>query len=239
MDVRCDYGISANLNFRELVDCYVPKLGVKKVIEALKKAYTSETELSSEEDEVLALVYCTPYFQDDVDGIAPNVPGRLLSACIADRLAREQEFLENLRCKPERFNNDDDEASDEIEEILAQTHSPVYLDTAERCLIDVQHGTNPLYAHVYIEKFPQDDLNNSLPDFIRYKKGRLFTVEFVEDLKALDVADELNKRLNAFKYEMLRLEKACSQNQQLLHDASFLRQYFTMKRLYDSCFYIS
>lgn len=241
MDSRYDYIDSANLSFRELVDRYVPKFGVKGLIDALKKAKTSETKLSSDEDKVLALAYCTPYFQEDIDGIAPHVPGRLLSACVADRLAKEQAFLDNLRCRAERFSNsdDDDDASDEIEEILAQKHSPIYLDTTERCLIDVQRGTKPLHAHVYIEKFPHDDLNNSLPDFIRYKKGCLFTVEFVEDIKALEVAAKLNKKLNAIKYRLIRLEKACFKNQQLANDASFLRQYVAMKKLFGSCFYIS
>ena len=234
------YENCADLNFRELVDRYAPRYGVKSLVAALKKANTAETELTSNENEVLALAYCSPYFWGDTDGIAPHVPGRLLSACIADRLAKEQAYLENLRHQAGRFGNDDeDDENDEIKDILAQTHCPVYLDPSERCLIDVQRNTTPLYAHVYVEKFPQDDLNNSLPDFIRYKKGCLFTVEFVEDIKALEVAEELNKKLNAIKHELLRLEKACVKNQELLNNPFFQSQYRGIKRLFNTCFYIS
>ncbi len=234
------YGNSKGLNFRELVDRYVPMFGVKGLVEALKKAHTPETKLTSDENTVMAMAYYSLYFPEDADGIAPHVPGRLTAACVADRLDKEQIYLEKLRNQAGRFGNDDeDDANDEIKKILAQTHSPVYLDPTERCLIDVQYGTSPLYAHVYIEKFPEDDLNNSLPDFIQYKKGCLFTVEFVEDIKALEVAEELNKKLNAIKHELVRLEKACVKNQDLLNNPLFQSQYRTMKRLLGTCFYIS
>ena len=237
---RYCYTNSADLNFRELVDQYVSKIGIRGLIESLKKARTAEIKLTPEERAVMAMVYCSPYFLEDTDGIAPHIPGRLLSACVADRLAKEQIYLENLRYKANQFGNDDeDDANDEIKEILEQTHCPIYLDPTERCLIDVQRDATPLYAHVYIEKFPQDDLNNSLPDFIQCKKGCLYTVELVEDIKTLEVAKELNQKLNAIKNELINMEKARIKNSELMRNPLFRSRYRLMERLFSSCFYVS
>lgn len=237
---RYCYVNNANLNFRELVDRYVSKIGIRGLVEALKKARTDETRLTVGENAVMSMAYCSPFFLEETDGIAPHIPGRLLSACVADRLAQEQVYLENLHQQASHFgNDDDDDANDGIKSILEQTHCPIYLDPTEKCLIDVQRDSRPLYAHVYIEKFPKDDLNNSLPDFIQFKKGYLYTVEFVEDIKTLEVATELNRKLNAVKQELIRLGRACIENQRLIHDPQFQKRYHATERLLSSCFYVS
>ena len=233
---------NAGLCFREIAERYVSRVGVKGLINALKKAQTPETKLSADENEVLALAYYSPYHSDEHDGIAPQVPGWAISTCVANRLASESAYLESLRTISGHLSagndEEDDDKNDEIKAILAQTHSPVYFDPTERCLIDVQR-TSPLYAHVYIEKFPQDNFNNSLPDFIQYKKGCLYTVEFVENLKTLEIAEQLNEKLNAIKREINRLEKTCFENPSLVLNSDFRNRYAYFSRLFNGCFCIS
>lgn len=231
-------GNCAGLNFREIAERYVSCFGVKGLVETLKKARTPETKLTQDEAEVMTLAYYSLYSCNKVKDISPQVPGTNIAECVAARLAEEKEYLEKLRALAGRYKNDDeDDENDEIREILSLKHSPIYLDPTEFCLIDVQR-TTPLYAHVYIEKFPQNDLNNSLPDFIQYKKGCLFTVEFVEDLKKLEVAEDLNKKLNAIKQEMIRLDKACLDDPSLSLNFMFRRKYASLKDWLSTCFYI-
>ncbi len=99
-----------------------------------------------------------------------------------------------------------EDEEDNIDDARASTHNAVYVDPQERCLIDTRFG-DVLYANVYIERIPDDYLNNSLPDFIRCHKDCLYTVEFVDDIKKLKVAQKMLKRLNHVNYKMLVLER--------------------------------
>lgn len=236
---HCYNDNNTGLSFREIVERYVSRLGIKGLIDVLKKAYTSETKLSVDENEVLTLAYYSPYLSDKFEGIAPQVPGCDIAACLAGKFVEETAYLEHLQEVVSQLDDDenDDNATDKIKEILAAKHCPVYFDPTERCLIDIQR-TLPLYAHVYIEKFPQDDLNNSLPDFIQYKKGCFYTVEFVDDIKELAVAETLNQKLNAVKQEMLRLEKMCMENPGLSVNIAFRHKYAFLSNMYSQCFCI-
>jgi hypothetical protein len=242
MAPRCFNGNCSGLSFREITERYVSSFGVNGLVEVLKKAHTSETKLTQDEAEVLTLAYYSPYSSDKLEAIAPQVPGLSIALCVVNRLAEENAYIKNLRAISERLSNngddDDDDANDKIKEILSIKHRPIYLDPTERCLIDIQRSPT-LYANVYIEKFPQDDLNNSLPDFIQYKKGCFYTVEFVEDIKKLEVAEELNRKLNAIKQEIIRLEKTCMEDPTLSVNQNFQHKYAFVNSLFCSCFYIS
>lgn len=239
MAPRCYGDNNAELSFREIVERYVSRLGVKGLIDVLKKAHTPETKLSADENEVLTLAYFSPYLSDKFESIAPQVPGCDIAACLASRFVEETAYLEYLQEIVNRLSDDEDDEDedDKAKEILAAKHCPVYFDPTERCLIDIQR-TLPIYAHVYIEKFPQDDLNNSLPDFIQYKKGCFYTVEFVDDIKELAVAETLNQKLNAVKQEMLRLEKMCMENPGLSVNIAFRHKYAFLSNMYSQCFCI-
>ena len=213
---------NAGLSFREMTEKYISDYGIKKMVELLKKARTSETKLSADESECMSLAYYSPFEWKNLQPISSKVLGRLLSSCVAYHLSAETAYFENLKAHIDAENDDEDD--DECQNIFAHKHHPIYIDSTERCLIDVQH-TTPLYANVYIERFPQDDLNNSLPDFIQYKKGWLYTVEFVDDLKTLDIAENFNRKLNAVKQELIRLEKAAIDEPSLLINGMFQQKY--------------
>ena len=84
-------------------------------------------------------------------------------------------------------------------------HLAVYIDPLRRCIIDSML-CNDAYANVYIEKFPMEKLNCTLPDFIRYHKGCLYTVEFADNVKETDIAQKLNHNLSAYEEEISRLK---------------------------------
>ena len=231
-------GNCANLNFREIVSRYIDHFGVKGLVEVLKKAQTAETELSADEKEVLALAYYSPYLSNNFASITPTIPGCSIAPCVAFLLNREKTFPSTLYKINSQLNNDDDDDDDgEIEKVANFKHFVAYFDPTERCLIEVQN-TSPMYAHVYIEKFPHDYFNNSLPDFIQYKKGCLYTVEFVEDIKQVEAAQMLNQNLNALKYELIRLEKAWREDASLGFNKNFQHKYASTYKLFSSCFCI-
>jgi hypothetical protein len=64
-------------------------------------------------------------------------------------------------------------------------------------------------------------------------------VEFVDDLKQLDVAQELNQRLNAIKSEALRLERACMDDPYLPLNGNFQRKVEQLRQNRRTCFYFS
>ena len=232
---------TSELNCRELVDLFISRAGVEGIAKALKSARTADIKLTPEERACLAFSYYSPYFSDEVEAKQKDVPGCSVFDCTEDRLQDEEAQLEQIRAfVAEHYNNEDeeDDDNDEIAAVLKKTHNAVYVDPQERCVIDVVRH-EPLYAHVYIEKFPQDDLNNSLPDFVRCHKGLLYTVEFVDDLKQLDVAQELNQRLNAIKSEALRLERACMDNPYLPLNGNFQRKVEQLRQNRRTCFYLS
>lgn len=236
---------NVGLNFREITESYVSQCGISGIIDALKQARTPETKLTSDEVECLCLAYYSPYSDNNRHSITPNVPGCTVAQCVIDQLEGETSFIEYLHTMAAQISlkNDDDDDSDEAEELLkkmlAVTHHPIYVDPTEHCLIDVQRTTSPFYAHVYIEKFPQDDLNNSLPDFIRYHKGWLYTVEFVDDIKMLEVTREMNMHLNFCKHEIIRLEKSCNDNPGLALDKVFRKKYDYLNKMLQTFYCIN
>ena len=197
-------GNAAGLNFRELLEDFLPDCDFKRIVAALKQSDTAETKLTAEERAALGFAYYSPYFFDEVDLKYGKIPGSSIFACVEERLREEREYRAHLQ--EERWKAHDEDDEDDITDALEETHNAVYVDPQERCLIDTRYGET-LYANVYIERTPEDFLNNSLPDFIRYHKGCLYSVEFVDDIKTLDVAQELLERLNSINCEMLQLER--------------------------------
>ena len=58
---------AGKLNFRELVDTYLPACGLKGIDEALRQAETAETKLSAEERAVWGFSYYSPYFLNEAE----------------------------------------------------------------------------------------------------------------------------------------------------------------------------
>ena len=230
---------TADMNYRELVDMFVAKCGVEGIVKALKTAQTPETKLTADERECQAFAYYSPFFFSEED-MQKTVPGNNIFACVEDRLQIEHDDLEELQRLMSRqiSSGNDDDDNDEVAEVLNLTHNAVYVDPQDRCVIDVRRG-NPLYAHVYIEKFPEDKFNNSLPDFIRYHKGWLYTVEFVDDLKKIDELQLLNQRLNASKQGLLKLMKVCKEKPWLIMNGNVQRQMHILQSSLRTCYYIS
>ena len=195
---------TADLNFRELVETFLPLCGYDAVVKALRQATTAEVKLTPEERAALGFAYYSPYFCDEVELQFGKIPGSNIFSCTEGRLQEECEYREYL--KQERWKPHDEDEEDDITDALEEKHNAVFVDPQERCLIDTHYG-EVLYANVYIERFPEDFLNNSLPDFIRCHKGRLYTIEFVDDIKKLDAAQELVERLNGINFKMLQLER--------------------------------
>lgn len=192
------------LNFRELVEAYLPDCRQKGIVEALQQAETSELKLSAEERAVLGFAYYSPFFLNEVELQKGKTPKSSIFSCVEERLQIERECREMLNNLRYRTQSEDEE--DKVDDELACTHNAVFVDPLEKCLIDTRYG-DVLYANVYIERTPEDFLNNSLPDFIRYHKGCLYTVEFVDDIKQLEVAQEMLQRLNDINRKMLILER--------------------------------
>lgn len=215
-----------NMNFRELLHLYVPKAGIDEVIKAYKQAMSPDVKLSPEEKECLAFAYYSPFFCDEVDIAYGTMPKGSIFFCAETELQEDKEFFERNRKFFEEDDDDDDNddedgeyneedtENDEDEDmeygnILSDDTTPfdhlaIYIDPLRRCVIDTMLCDDS-YANVYIEKLPLEKLNNTLPDFIRYHKGNLYTVEFVNNAKELDVVQHLNHNLEAYEAEIKRL----------------------------------
>ena len=227
-------GNTLGLNFREIVDLYVSSCGVKGIVEVLKKAQTPETKLTPEERACQAFTYRSPYFCSEV-GVAQNkVPESSIFACVEDYLRDMRKRWNTLQDALMQTQDEDEE--DEIREMMELKHNAVYVDPQERCLIDVWLGQE-MYANVYVQRFPQDYMNNSLPDFIRYHKGCLYTVEFVDDISELNVAQDMLKRLNAVKREMLKIEKAALKDPRVMLVPRVQLRVQQLRGAYASCYY--
>lgn len=191
------------LNFREMIEAYLPSCGLETVVESLKLAKTAETKLSPEERAAFGFAYYSPYFYDEITMPYGLFTKNSIFNCVEEQLQDEIQCRDLLR--RDLYRAQDEDEQDDLEDALAETHNAVYVDPQERCVIDTRFG-DVLYANVYIERMAGDFLNNALPDYIRYHRGLLYTVEFVDDLKKLDVAKELMERLNEVNQEMLQLE---------------------------------
>lgn len=192
------------LNFRELVEAYLPDCREKGIVKALQQAETAELKLSSEERAALGFAYYSPFFLNTAELQKGKTPKSSIFSCVEERLKIEREYRKTLNESRYRAQSEDEE--DNIDDALANTHNAVFVDPQEKCLIDTRYG-DVLYANVYIERTPEDFLNNSLPDFIRYHKGCLYTVEFVDDIRRLEVAQEMLQRLNDINRKMLMIER--------------------------------
>ena len=99
---------------------------------------------------------------------------------------------------------------------------------------------NDAYANVYIEKFSMEKLNCTLPDFIRYHKGCFYTVEFVDNVKEVDIAQKLNRNLSAYENEISRLKSELDNPQLSLFERYQLEgKLSSAKDQLSDCYFIS
>lgn len=164
-----------DLSFRELLDLYVPKAGTAEVIRVYKHALSEDVKLSAEERECWGAADYFPLLEEEIS--------------VSDNFMPEDIFASD-------DDNDDDYGDDAYYDDFSEDndsfeHFPMYVDTSQRCIVDeVLCGNH--FCNVYIERQPQEKFNCSLPDFIGCCKGRLYTVEFVDNIKDVAAAQELN-----------------------------------------------
>lgn len=258
------------LNFRELLNLYVPRAGIDEVIKAYKHAISPDVKLSAEEKECLAFAYYSPFFCDEVNIAQGSMPEGSIFFCAETRLQEDKDFYAHHRNyfeDDEDYDDDDDSDDDENdyededsepdtpekslynrildgEDIVFKDSAPynhlaVYIDPLQRCVIDSMLCDNA-YANVYIEKLPMEKLNCTLPDFIRYHKGCFYTVEFVDNVKEVDIAQKLNHNISAYETEISRLRSELED-----HNLSLFKRYQLEGQLSDvenqlsDCYFIS
>ena len=231
------------LNFRELLNLYVPRAGIEEVIKVYKHALSPDVKLTPDERACLAFAYYSPFFYDEVNVAHGAMTEGSVFFCAETRLQEDKDFFARHRYffeddddngydddddndgdddyddNAEDFNDDEESADfgelidDDIvfKDSAPFNHIAVYIDPLQRCVIDSMI-CDDAYANVYIEKLSMERINNSLPDFIRYHKGCLYTVEFVDSTKDLDVAQKLNYHISAYEKEIKRLNEELSQD---------------------------
>ena len=213
-----------NLNFRELLALYVPRAGIDEVVKVYKQALSPDVKLSSEEKECLAFAYYSPLLQDEVNIAQGTIPEGSIFFCTETKMQEDKEFFRRNRKffdendddeedddDDEEYNeenigenDDDDEDEDDFEDSSPFDHLATYVDPLQRCVIDTMLCDDS-YANVYIERLSSEKINNTLPDFIRYHNGCLYTVEFVENTKELDIAQKLNHSLTSCEEKIKEL----------------------------------
>lgn len=225
-------------NSRELLDYYLPRCGFDKMSQAIKKARTADIKLTPEERACLGYSYYSPFVCDDGDLLKP-IPGSTIFDCVEDRLRKEAEYRRKLQdAARQAEDEEDDETEEEIRHRLNQKHYCLFVDPLDRCLMDIQTG-DVVYANVYVQKFPDDNLNNSLTDFIRLSKGCLYTVEFVEDISQLETAQDFLRYLNSVKAALMQIEKILVSNPLLNWQPTIRNQYQKLQEEFSRCYYIS
>ena len=212
-----------NMNFRKLLDAYIPRCGMDGIINAYRHAMTADVKLTSEERECQIFAYHSPFFFDDENLAKGKLPEGSLFNQVERRMSEDKEWFEKNRHLLDGStgyygdDDDDDDEDDDHEyesdndndaEFLGSevefNHFTFFMDQLERCVVDLRFGKE-FYANVYIERFPEDELGNSLNDFIRYHNGCLYTVEMVDNLDELQVVRDLRLKLAAHKVRIARL----------------------------------
>lgn len=176
-----------DLSFSAILQMYASKATTEGLINAYRTACTRELKLSAEEVANLAFAYYSPYITDEIDTRQNKTPDGCLFSFVHDCMKNGQEYAQ----KSTRLAHfDSEENEDEAEMYQPLEHDAAFADPQNECVIDVclQHT---LYANVYIQKFPKFCLKNTLPDFLILRKNFLYSVEFVDNLKDIPVADEL------------------------------------------------
>lgn len=225
----------SKLNSRELVDYYLPRCGIKGLTQALKTARTDDIKLTPEERACLGYSYYSPFFCDAIE-LRQQIPGSTVFACVEDQLKNEQEYRQNLQAHLRRTEDEDEE--DALDDELERQHHFLFVDPLDRCLMDFRLG-DVVYANVYVQKFTGDDLNNSLPDFIRLHKGLLYTVEFVDDFSAVEAAQDFLKYFNAVKMAIMQLEKLCAANPLMSWQPTIRMQHQKLEKELSQCYYLA
>lgn len=252
----------ANITFRELLNEVMPKVGKEAVVKAYRQSVTEDVKLTSEEKECLSFLHHCPCFDDAASLANKKMPQSALFRCVEDQLTRDAQWYEACRADIKQLefeyqNEDDDDDDDgnsgkegralslqELQNILLLdkdglfSNYSVYLDQQMRCVINTRF-LPCTYANVYIERFPHDDLNNSVPDFIRYHKGCLYTVEFVDSLDKLEPVGKLNRRLATFSNIMKQLLLSYDLCQTISDGIMIRRQIDDITYQIERCFYIS
>ena len=223
---------SSGLNCRELVDFYLPRCGIKGMQHALKEARTTDIKLTPEERACLGYSYYSPFVCDEGDLLK-------VFACVEDHLQREMAYRRELEDAVRKAEDEeDDETEENIRERLNREHYCLFIDPMDRCLMDIRTG-EITYANVYVEKFPDDNLNNSLTDFIRLNKGCLYTVEFVENISELEVAQDFLNYLNHVKSTLIQMEKMMRAESAMDWNPMLRNRYQKMQEEFSRCYYIS
>ncbi|MBR1600899.1 MAG: hypothetical protein IJ677_04905 [Alphaproteobacteria bacterium] len=255
------------LNFRELLNLYIPRAGIDEVIKAYKHAVSPDVKLTKDEKACLAFAYYSPFFYDEVNIANGKMPEGSVFFCAETRLQEDKDFFARHRNFYENEENDDDDdddnygdedyfseqdeynESDESENFVDDNinfqdsapfnHLAVYVDPLKRCVIDSMICDNA-YANVYIEKLSFERMNNSLTDFIRYNKGCLYTVEFVNNIKELDVAQKLNYHIDGYEKEIKRLNEELERDNLNQADQSELESKLqVIEEQLSDCYFIS
>lgn len=250
------------MNFRELLNIYIPRAGINEVIRAYKQALSPDVKLTKDEKECLAFAYYSPFFCDEVNIAHGAMPEGSIFFCTETKLqedkdlfARNRNYFEDYDDNTDFEQEDDDEEYDEenapnaddeddddicFDDSAPFNHLALYVDPLQRCVIDSML-CDDAYANVYIQKFPLEKLNNSLPDFIRYNKGCLYTVEFVKDVKDLDVVQKLNHHINSYQeaIEQLNNELKYSSGLSLAERFKIENKLSIKENLLNECFFVS
>lgn len=221
-----------NLSFRELLEHYVPLCGIDDVINVYKHAVTDEIKLSADERNCLAYAYYSPYFYDDIRLAQGKVPEGSVFSCVEAMMMEDKNYFQKNRSlfedadddddddedfEERDFNDDDEEDMLEESEVdddddIALSHIGIYMDPEQRCIVDSVIGDNA-YAKVYIERLPNEEFTVLLPDFIRYHRGCLYSVEFVENLHELPITTKLNREIMSCYKKIKQLnEEMCADN---------------------------
>ena len=228
------------LNFRELLEYYIPICGSRGIIDAIKRSRTQSLKIISDEYDCLAFAYYSPYFNDEIN-VAQNIlPDSSIIALSENFLIPFKSCWEETRHYNEDFydeSDEDEEENNDLETTDKQLpeYEVVYADPQKTCLIYVNLQDN-FYANIYIEKFPEASYNNSLPDIIRYRKGIVYTIEFVDNLQELPFVQKLNKKLENTQKELEILTAKFEQQPFLMFHPIYRQKMEDLIQKLNSCF---
>ena len=212
--------------FSELLAAFLPATGYNGMLRALKLAATDETKLTEDEYVCLALSYCTPYFDDEV-----NLKRNILPQ--SSLYARVHEFMHDMRNLQAAQN----QQAIEDEEYEKQEEASVYVDPSENCIIHAHLG-DVLYANVYVKREAAKDISDYPLDFLVLRKGFLYTVEFVEDFSKVPEVRKFVKEVEASRRNLSVLEQKLQTLPlaQTQERKKYLGKRAALKEFLDSCY---
>lgn len=236
MLLECNYGSEfsgrkiSDVTFREILRAYLPIAGYEKFLAELATARTEETKLTKDEEITLAFACYSPFFYDEI-----NLQRNLLPP--SSMFARVKEYLEAAHQYWQKKNTLLSDVTKYLDADDFLENNLVFTDTNEDCIIDARMGKH-FFAHVYICPAPPDSMKNYDGDYLVFRNGFLYSVEFVHNFSAHPETADFICRLRKAEKNLKDIQEKLDANPKMPMQkiVGYKQQQYEILRFINNCY---